>query len=179
MGSSLPDLHRPVALVLGTCCGCFVLRTPPPRWHFWFREREGGGGMLNPLSQALRGYDYLSLSRITFPLYQALWQTRHNQTVAMATRTSFGVSQSPEWQDIVLLLATVPQPGFLRRHPERQDSGHPPLPPDLLLRQASSGAASFLLYFIAFCHYLKKKDSRISPNFPPLGRGYQPEGTES
>lgn len=68
--------------------------------------------MFNPHSQALRGYDYLGLSRITFPLYQALWQTRRNQTVAMATGTSFGASQSPAWQNGVLSLVTVPSWAF-------------------------------------------------------------------
>lgn len=106
----------------------FSPTTQPPSLHSWFQDRRKK--VLKPHSQALRGYDYLGLSRITFPLYQALWQTRHNQTVAMATRTSFGASQSPEWQNGVLLLVAAARPDFLRGHPEQRDNGQPlPTPP--------------------------------------------------
>lgn len=61
----------------------------------------------------------------------------------MATRTSFGASQSPEWQNGVLLLVTVPWLGFLHGYPEQRDNGRPLLLPDLpaqtgLVRAASS-----------------------------------------
>lgn len=94
------------------------------------------------------------------------------QTVAMATRTSFGTSQSPAWQDGVLFIGDVPRPGFLCWHSGQQDSGHLLLPPDLPAQRGLAGAACVLLGFIAFCHHIKEKDSRISPKqFPPSGQG--------
>lgn len=158
-----------LGLALITCWGCFLPDNPTPIPAFPISRQEEK--VLKPHTQALRGYDYLGLSRITFPLYQALWQTRHNQTVAMATRTSFGASQSPEWQNGVLLLVAATRLDFLRGHPEQQDNAQPPhCSLTCLLAWGEPGLPLFCSMFISFCHYLKEKDSRLSPKqFFPSG----------
>lgn len=98
----------------------------------------------------------------------------------MATRTSVGTLLSAKQQSGVLSLVPVSPCG----HPAQPDSGRALPPPDLPAHTGLRAAASALLWFISFCHYLREKDSKIVgflPNisFPQGRRGCQPEGAES
>lgn len=76
---------------------------------------------------------------------------------------------------------TVARAGFSPRAPKSSETmDSPPLQPDLPAQTGLAWPASILLYFISFCHSLKEKDSRLSPNsFSLQGRGCQPEGADA
>lgn len=122
--------------------------------------------MFIPLSLALRGYDYLNnlptlSSTVTNPPQS---DSSHGNQDKLWRLTKPGMAEPrPFPGDCGPAGFSQPAARTARQWPSSA-TPHPPAQTGL------AGAASILLYFIAFCHYVKGKDSGISPKqFFPSG----------
>lgn len=88
----------------------------------------------------------------------------HNQTVTIATMSSFGAFTKPCTAKCLLFIGGCSQARFFSAGAQNcKTMTNPCLQPDLPAQTGLTRATSISFHLISLCHYLEEKNSRNSP----------------